>query len=94
MIKLKEGWKKYEKPTGGREFADNLYQKHYKNDIYINVYEYLATKNMSLGYELDVQIMDEQSVVEKTMNITLFSYKELDFDLFEKDGEKIIELLT
>lgn len=90
MKKLKSEWKKWEK-SAINQFINCFYQKELFEDIFANINEYYF--NDKHTWELSIQIPDEKSPVKETINITVFTYYDLDFIKIEKDAIKIIKLL-
>ena len=84
------------------EIEDSFFYKHanrvwqkicYIEDekIGINLAEYYF--NGRTTYEVDIQIPEEFSIANKTINITIFSYDKLDFERAEKDALKVMKKL-
>ena len=59
--------------------------------IGINLGEYYF--NGRTSYEVDIQIPEEFSIVNKTINITIFNYDKLNFERVEKDALKVMKKL-
>jgi len=93
-----KGWKKYEKNPLDIG-SDCFYQKIiYIGDekIGINILEYTfnETGEGRKSWEVRIQIPEEFSISKKTMNVEIFSYSKLDFNLVEKQAKKVINKLT
>ena len=95
------GFKKYTRTKDLlHKYADAFYQKvvtYNKVKIDINIYEY---QGRQLGYicvprtyQTEIQIPEEVNPIKKTINVTLFAYKKLDFEKIEKQARAIIERL-
>ena len=64
------------------------------NGVYVNVVEYPPYPDCEKKnhYEMDFQL-EENSPIEMTMNVKVFTYWKKDFKQFEKDAKKLLELL-
>ena len=90
---MKKDWKEYPPNKMFYKEAVKHYQKIY-NDIGINILEYPPYKDGKITYEVHLQIPSEKSITGITANISLFTYREKDFDKFEADAKKIIDRLV
>lgn len=84
-----------EHPLGERSF----YQKKLKGEesfgIYGNLYIYnLSGYDSPYQYELEIQIPEDYSGIGRTINITVFTYKELNLEQVEQDALTIINKLS
>jgi len=84
------------------EFRDDVLYKHanrtwqklyFINDYKIGIIiaEYIFRGNTH--YEIDIQIPDEFTILDKTINITIFTYSKLNFTKMEKEALRVIKKL-
>lgn len=90
--KIPKGWKQHPPCAVLHPGSNNLYQKKI-GDLFINIVEWEHSDSDKKSYELEIQIPSELGITGKTINITNFSYHELDFKKIEKDGKKLIKVL-
>lgn len=85
-----KGWKFYNGNEILRPHSKGFYQKKIYNDIYAELQIYDG------GYELEIQIPEDKSVVNMTINTCVFSYRfknKIDFIKLEEDSITIIKKL-
>jgi len=76
------------------EYADKAWQIKLGDDVYAELYEYEHEKEpIPIGYELEMQIHANRSIVGETINIKLFTYFTKDFNKAEKDARLIANKL-
>ena len=96
----KKGWKRYGtgSSSAGRfvyKHSECFYQKEIVDDIYAEIVQYSNPEILSgTEFELHLQIHNIFSIVGETINVTVFSYRELDFEKMEKDARLIVKRLT
>jgi len=84
------------------QIKDDFFYKHV-NRVWQKIY-YIEDEKIGINlaeyyfkgrtfYEVDIQIPEEFSIVNKTINITLFNYDKLDFERAEKDALKVMKKL-
>ena len=89
---MKNNWIKY-KPDQFHKGSNCLYQKIiYKNQekIGLNIYEYKMRGELDC-WELDMQF--RSTIIDKTINVLVFIYTELNFKQIEQHARKIINRL-
>jgi len=82
------------KDTFLHKYANRTWQKlYFINDhkIGIIIAEYIFRGDTR--YEIDIQIPDEFTILDKTINITIFTYPKLDFIRMEKEALRVIKKL-
>jgi hypothetical protein len=93
-------WKKYKPTSLWHPYSNCIYQKKLyedssDNEIFANIAEYPPRPYFENNvYQLDIQIPQELSVTNNTINVECFNYDKLDFEAMEKDALNLIEILT
>jgi len=94
-VKVPAEWREYTShivyPFAERFFQKRIYSSD-SGDISIQIVEYLIEGKKI--YEVDVQVPEQLSLLGKTVNVKVFTYKKLNFEVMENEARFVIENLT